>query len=142
MVLNGVTVPVDSTKQMLLTSGKGCNLFRDLFDSKGFWKSTLIKNLYYHITVKHRKFTVLSRLLNLHKSLHTLPKATVSKATYRVVILFPTLSIYLTTKVALTVPVTASCSDRQMFENHMISRKIIPLMRSICVSFWSGSLQK
>lgn len=45
MVLNVVTFPVDSMKQMSIRSGKGCNLFRDFLDSKGFWKSILIKNL-------------------------------------------------------------------------------------------------
>lgn len=57
MVLNVVTLPVDSTKQMLIRSGKGCNPFRDLFDSKGFWKSILIKNLYHHVTLKHGEYS-------------------------------------------------------------------------------------
>lgn len=44
MVLNAVTFPVDSMKQTLIRSGKGCNLFCDFLDAKGFWKSILIKN--------------------------------------------------------------------------------------------------
>lgn len=87
MVLNGVTFPVDLTKQMLNKSVKACNIFHDLFDSKGCWKSILIKNL--HRCAAWSILTVLFRLLNSHKSLQTLPKFTALKTTHRVVILFP-----------------------------------------------------
>lgn len=89
MVLNVVTFPVDLTKQMLNKSVKERNVFHDLFDNKGCWKSILIKNL--HHCAAWSIFTVLSRLMNLHKSLQTLPNFTALKTTHSVVILFPML---------------------------------------------------
>lgn len=87
MVVNVVTFPVDLTKQMLNKSER--NIFHDLFDNKGCWKSILIKNL--HHCAAWSIFTVLSRLMNLHKSLQTLPNFTALKTTHSVVILFPML---------------------------------------------------
>lgn len=146
MVLNVVIFLVYSTKQILNRSSltslsvKECNVFRDLFDSKGFWKSSLIKNL--HHCVAWSILPVLSKLLKSHKSLQTLPKLTALKTTHRIVILFPTLWIHLATKIVLTLPVTTSCCDRQMCDNHIISRKIILPTRSICKPFQLASFQK
>lgn len=71
---------------MLNRRVKERNVFRDLFD-KGLWKFILIKNL--HHCAAWSILPVLSKLLNSHKSLQTLPKLTALKTTHRIVILFP-----------------------------------------------------
>lgn len=65
---------------------------------KGFWKSILIKNLSHHVTVKHEEHSVLSTLLNLHKSQWMLPKLTAWKSIYWVAVLFSIFCVYLSTK--------------------------------------------